>query len=65
MNKVTISGNEGLWTRIRAALGRDDARVPAYGQAAIAKNPNKKSRLAQRIDEELRKSWSHSAERNV
>lgn len=65
MNKVTTSGNDGLWARIRAALGRDDARVPAYGQAAIAKNPNKKSRLAQRIDDELRRSWAHSAERNV
>jgi len=66
MNKVTTSGNDGLWGRIRAALGRDvDARVPAYGQAAIAKNPNKKPRAAQRIDEELRKSWSHAAERNV
>lgn len=65
MNKVTTSGNDGFWARIRAALGRDvDAREPAYGQAAIAK-PHKKSRLAQRIDEELRRSWSHAAERNV
>ncbi|MBJ3785164.1 diguanylate cyclase domain-containing protein [Devosia sediminis] len=65
MNKVTTSGNDGLWARIRAALGRTDAAVPAYGQAAIAKNPHKKSRPAQRIDEELRRSWAHAAERNV
>lgn len=66
MNRVTMSGNDGVWARIRSALNRNaDAREPAYGQAAIAKNTRKKSRLAQRIDEELRKSWSHAAERNV
>lgn len=66
MNKVTVSDNDGLWARIRGALGRGaDAHVPAYGQAAIARNPNKKSRLAQRIDEEMRRSWTHAAERNV
>ena len=66
MNRVTMSGQDGLWARIRATLSRTaDAREPAYGQAAIAKNSKKKSRMAQRIDEELRKSWSHSAERNV
>jgi diguanylate cyclase (GGDEF)-like protein len=66
MNKVTVSGNDGLWARIRAALGRGaDAQVPAYGQAAIARNPNKKPRLAQRVDEELRRSWTYAAERHV
>ena len=66
MNKVTMSGNDGLWARIRAALGRGaGAQEPPYGQAAIARNPNKKSRLAQRIDEELRRSWLHAAQRNV
>lgn len=64
MNKVTMSGNDGLWARIRAALSRD-AREPAYGQAAIARNPNKKPRLAQRIDEEMRRAWAYAAERNV
>lgn len=66
MNKVTMSGNDGFWARIRAALGRGaDTHAPAYGQAAIARNPNKKPRLAQRIDEELRRGWSHAAERSV
>ncbi|SMQ61065.1 diguanylate cyclase (GGDEF) domain-containing protein [Devosia lucknowensis] len=65
MNKVTMSGNDGLWARIRAALGRPDAHVPAYGQAAIAQNPNKKPRHAQRIDDELRRGWTYCAERNV
>lgn len=66
MNKVTMSGNEGLWARIRAALARGaDVAEPPYGQPAIARNPNKKSRLAQRIDEELRRGWSHCAERHV
>ena len=66
MNKVTMSGNDGFWARIRAALGRGaDSQAPAYGQAAIARNPHKKSRTAQRVDEALRRSWSHAAERNV
>ena len=64
MNKVTMSGNDGLWARIRAALSRD-AREPAYGQAAIARNPNRKPRLAQRIDEEMRRSWAYAADRSV
>ena len=66
MNRVTMSGSEGLWARIRAALARDaEAHEPPYGHAAIARNPNKKSRLAQRIDEELRRGWNHCSERNV
>ena len=66
MNRVTMSGSDGLWARIRAALVRDtEAHEPPYGHAAIARNPNKKSRLAQRIDEELRRGWNHCAERNV
>ena len=66
MNKVTMSGNEGLWARVRAALRRDNpACEPAYGQAAIARNPHKKSRSAQRIEEALRHGWGHAAERRV
>jgi PleD family two-component response regulator len=65
MNMVNMSGNDGFWARIRAALGRSDAHVPAYGQAAIATNPNKKPRLAQRVDEEMRRAWTYCAERNV
>lgn len=65
MNKVTMSGNDGFWARIRAALGGNAVHVPAYGQAAIASNPNKKTRPAQRIDEELRRGWAASAERHV
>lgn len=61
-----MSGNDGLWARIRTALARGaDVTEPPYGQAAIARNPNKKSRLAQRIDEELRRGWSHCADRHV
>ncbi len=66
MNRVIMSGSEGLWARIRAALARSsDTREPPYGHPAIARNPNKKPRLAQRIDEELRRGWSQCAERNV
>ncbi|ODT68557.1 MAG: hypothetical protein ABS75_20025 [Pelagibacterium sp. SCN 63-23] len=66
MNKVTMSGNDGFWARIRAALGRGaEAHEPAYGQAAIARNLNKKPRPAQRIDEELRRAWAEAAQHHV
>ncbi|WP_297111840.1 diguanylate cyclase [uncultured Devosia sp.] len=66
MNRVTMSGNDGLWARIRAALTRGaQIAEPPYGQAAFASNPNKKSRLAQRIDEELRRGWAYCAERKL
>lgn len=66
MNKVTMSGNDGFWARIRAALSRSvNTPEPAYGQAAIARNPNKKSRMAQRVDDALRRSWILAAERKV
>lgn len=63
MNRVTIHGNDGFWARVRAVLGRGEA-VPAYGRAEISK-PNRKSRPAQRIDEELRRGWTEAARRNV
>lgn len=65
MNRVTMSGSDGPWARIRTALARgNEAHEPPYGQAAIARS-GKKPRLAQRIDEELRRGWSYCAERNV
>lgn len=65
MNRVTMSGNDGFWARVRAALGRGgDAPAPAYGRAEISK-PHKKSRPAQRIDDELRRGWAESAQRHV
>lgn len=63
MNKVTISGNDGFWARVRSVLGRGSAG-PAYGVSAIA-NPNKKARPAQRIDDELRRGWTEAGQRNV
>lgn len=66
MNKVTMNGSDGLWARIRAALSRGHAvQEPAYGQAAIAANPHKKTRSAQRIEEELRVGWALSAAKHV
>lgn len=66
MNRVTMSGNDSFWARLRATLGRGaDGHVPAYGQAAIARNSKKKPRAAQLIDEAFRNSWTHAAERNV
>lgn len=63
MNRVTMSGKDGFWARVRSVLGRGDA-VPAYGQSAIS-NPQKKTRPAQRIDEELRRGWAEAGQRNV
>ena len=63
MNRVTMSGKDGFWARVRAVLGRAEA-VPAYGQSAIG-NAEKKSRPAQRIDEELRRGWTEAAQRHV
>ncbi|OAM76719.1 diguanylate cyclase domain-containing protein [Devosia elaeis] len=63
MNRVTMSGNDSFWVRVRAVLGRNPAE-PAYGQSAIG-NPEKKSRPAQRIEEELRRGWTESAQRHV
>ncbi|WIY53659.1 diguanylate cyclase [Devosia sp. YIM 151766] len=63
MNRVTMSGNDGFWARVRAVLGRNPA-MPAYGQAAIG-NADKKSRPAQRIDEQLRRGWAEAGQRQV
>ena len=63
MNKVTMSGKDGFWARVRSALGRHGAE-PAYGVSAIG-TPEKKSRPAQRIDDELRRGWAHAGQRHV
>ncbi len=63
MNKVTMSGNDGFWARVRSVLGRSGAE-PAYGVSAVG-NPQKKARPAQRIDEELRRGWVEAGQRHV
>ncbi len=63
MNKVTMSGSDGFWARVRSVLGRGNAE-PAYGMSAVG-NPQKKARPAQRIDEELRRGWTEAGQRNV
>jgi diguanylate cyclase (GGDEF)-like protein len=65
MNKVTLSGNDGFWTRVRTALsGGPGGMVPAYGQSSIH-HPGKKARPAQLIDDDLRRGWTEAAERKV
>ncbi|KKB09029.1 diguanylate cyclase domain-containing protein [Devosia chinhatensis] len=63
MNKVTVSGNDGFWARVRALLGRGEA-VPAYGVSAVD-SPEKKSRPAQRIEDDLRRGWTEAGQRKV
>ncbi|MBK1794298.1 diguanylate cyclase [Devosia sp. WQ 349] len=66
MNRVTMSGDNGFWARVRAALSRaPGGSEPAYGKAEIAKRPGKKLRPAQRIDASLRRAWESAAERKV
>lgn len=61
--------NEPFWTRVRAALGMmrpvAQERVPAYGQAAIARSIGMKPKLGVRIEEELAQGWTHAAARHV
>jgi diguanylate cyclase (GGDEF)-like protein len=61
--------NESFWTRVRAALGMmrpvAQERVPAYGQAAIARSIGMKPKLGVRIEEELAQGWTHAAARHV
>jgi diguanylate cyclase (GGDEF)-like protein len=65
MNKVMVSGVDGFWARVRAALGRgEDALQPAYGRSEIGRS-NRLPRPAQRIDDELRRGWDEAAQRRV
>ncbi|MHA6691529.1 diguanylate cyclase domain-containing protein [Devosia sp. A449] len=61
--------SEHFWARVRVALGAmrpvRQERVPAYGQAAIARSIGMKPRLGARIDEELALGWRLAAGRNV
>lgn len=60
---------EPFWTRVRVALGAlrpvRKERVPAYGQAAIARTIGLKPRLGARIEEELAAGWGNAAARRV
>ncbi|KRA55795.1 diguanylate cyclase domain-containing protein [Devosia sp. Root635] len=61
--------SEPFWTRVRAALGAlrpaRQERVPAYGQAAIARSIGMKPKLGIRIEDELVQGWNHAAARHV
>lgn len=58
-----------FWTRVRTALGAlrpvGQERVPAYGQAAIARSIGIKPKLGARIEEELILGWLRAADKNV
>lgn len=70
MTHQTIANDngDGFWTRVRSALGMvrpDRERVPAYGQAAIARSVGLKPKLGSRIEEELNTGWAIASARNV
>jgi len=64
---IAKDGADSFWIRVRAALlaVRPRERVPAYGQAAIARSIGMKPRLGPRIEEELSHGWSQAAARRV
>lgn len=64
MNRVTLSGNDGFWARVRTLLNRDAPHL-ALGPTAPTLNPNRQHRAVQRIEDELRRGWTESAQRNV
>src|SRR5690606_19098523 len=61
--------DDHFWNRVRGALGalrpQRREKLPAYGQAAIARSIGMKPRLGARIDEELAAGWRNAAARNV
>jgi diguanylate cyclase (GGDEF)-like protein len=60
MNKVTMSGNDGFWARVRAVLGGAQGdEVGGIGQ------PGRKPRPAQPIEDELQRGWDEAAQRRV
>ncbi|WP_332701453.1 diguanylate cyclase domain-containing protein [Devosia sp.] len=67
---MTVSATaEPFWTRVRTALGAlrpvRSERVPAYGQAAIARSMGIKPKLGQLIEDELAQGWASAAGRHV
>lgn len=61
--------DDHFWNRVRHALAalrpQKREKLPAYGQAAIARSIGMKPRLGARIDEELAAGWRSAAGRNV
>jgi diguanylate cyclase (GGDEF)-like protein len=68
---IAKDNGEPFWMRVRMALGamrpvrQQRERVPAYGQAAIARTLGMRQRLGAMIEEELALAWSRSAQRKV
>lgn len=68
MTSPAATPAEPFWTRVRGAIGAlrpDRDRLPAYGQAAIARTVGMKPRLGSRIEEELNQGWTQAAGRRV
>lgn len=69
-DSVTIKQTaDPFWARVRAALGAmrppQTEKMPAYGQAAMARSMGMKPRLGARIEEELAAAWARSAQYKV
>lgn len=65
---LSTSADDHFWSRVRNALGaigQRRARVPAYGQAAIARTIGMKPKLGARIEEELVNGWNRAATQHV
>ena len=62
------TADDHFWSRVRSALGAlrpQRERVPAYGQAAIARSIGMKPKLGSRIEEELVAGWNRAASQHV
>ena len=65
MNKVTMSGGDGFWARVRALLGRGtDEPDFTLGDTEISQR-GRKSRPQQQIEDELHHGWNEAAARRV
>lgn len=69
MTMTAAATAEPFWTRVRTALGAlrpvRAERMPAYGQAAMARSIGIRPKLGQLIEDELAQGWAAAASRNV
>ncbi|MGB3338094.1 MAG: diguanylate cyclase [Devosia sp.] len=60
---------DSFWSRVRTTLDAlrpaRQERMPAYGQAAIARSMGIRPKLGERIEHELALGWNHAATRHV
>jgi diguanylate cyclase (GGDEF)-like protein len=66
MTMTATATAEPLWARVRTALGAMRAeRMPAYGQAAMARSIGIRPKLGQLIDDAMAQGWAAAAGRHV